>query len=99
MADTWTDVAADEGCARQAALGSGRCPHNAWRVSQFPDPRSMTQLATSLGISAGWYANNCHCADHSATCKAERGAECTRGDVDAVVGLGFRSLKVDGCGA
>ena len=30
---------------------------------------------------------------------AERGAECTRGDVDAVVALGFRSLKVDGCGA
>ena len=66
--------------------------------AKFPDPRSMTQLATSLGISAGWYANNCHCADHSSTCKAERGAACTRGDVEAVVELGFRSLKVDGCG-
>lgn len=66
--------------------------------TKFPDPRSMTQLATSLGISAGWYANNCHCADHSSTCKAERGATCTRGDVEAVVELGFRSLKVDGCG-
>ena len=43
--------------------------------------------------------NNCHCADKSSTCSdpEDGGAErCTRGDVAAVVDLGFKSLKVGG---
>jgi len=65
-------------------------------TSKFPDLRQMTAFARSLGVIPGWYANNCHCADHSATCSGHEA--CYTGDVAATVTYGFASLKVDACG-
>merc|ERR1719454_1886076 len=33
-------------------------------LTRFPDMAAMTAKARSLGLKAGWYENNCHCADH-----------------------------------
>jgi hypothetical protein len=91
-----------QACATGPATEGKRGFHNAsgWPnvdTSKFPDMQALTRYADSLGISPGWYANNCHCSDHSALC--EGGDVCYRGDVAATVGYGFRGLKVDGCGA
>ena len=59
--------------------------------------RALTAYARSLGITPGWYANNCHCSDHSKICSTSD--LCYRGDVAATLAYGFASLKVDGCGA
>ena len=53
---------------------------------------AMTAVAHSLGMTAGFYANNCACADH---CKD---TACFAADVDFIVSSGYDSLKVDGCG-
>jgi len=69
---------------------------------KFPDLRSLTDLAHSLNLTAGWYGNACGCAaqpypqccsDHCDT------LECFAGDVNATLSLGFDSYKLDGCGA
>ena len=59
---------------------------------RFPDFIAMTTYAHSLGLTAGWYGNNCICSDHCT------GPECYQGDVDAVMDYGFDSIKLDGCG-
>ena len=59
---------------------------------RFPDFIAMTTYAHSLGLTAGWYGNNCICSDH---CSDET---CYQGDVDAVMDYGFDSIKLDGCG-
>eukprot|EP00602_Paraphysomonas_sp_CaronLab_P000574 CAMPEP_0185023338 /NCGR_PEP_ID=MMETSP1103-20130426/6019_1 /TAXON_ID=36769 /ORGANISM="Paraphysomonas bandaiensis, Strain Caron Lab Isolate" /LENGTH=434 /DNA_ID=CAMNT_0027555893 /DNA_START=39 /DNA_END=1343 /DNA_ORIENTATION=+ len=59
----------------------------------FPDLRKMTDYAHRLGLTAGWYGNNCICEDH---CDSD---ECYQEDVNALVNLGFDSVKLDGCGA
>ena len=61
-------------------------------TTRFPDFIAMTNLAHALGLTAGWYGNNCFC--HEETC----GAECVQGDVDALVDYGFDNVKYDGCG-
>jgi hypothetical protein len=33
-------------------------------TSRFPSMSAMTAQARSLELKAGWYENNCHCADH-----------------------------------
>jgi len=43
-------------------------------------------------LTAGFYSNNCHCADH---CSAEK---CFVQDVKSTLGWGFDSIKLDGCG-
>ena len=58
----------------------------------FPDFNKMTDYAHSLGLTAGWYANNCICNDHCVT------DECYAGDVKALVNFGFDSVKLDACG-
>lgn len=40
-----------------------------------------------------WYGNNCICEDH---CDSDA---CYEEDVNALVGFGFDSVKLDGCGA
>ena len=52
----------------------------------------MTDYAHSLGLTAGWYHNNCICKDHCAS------DDCYQNDVNAIVGYGFDSVKLDGCG-
>lgn len=64
---------------------------------RFPSMENMTEHAKSLGLTAGWYSNNCACNDH---CNFESG-ECEmqiRQDSKALVDYGFSSLKIDGCG-
>jgi hypothetical protein len=46
---------------------------------QFPDFKKMTNLAHSLGLTAGWYGNNCDCHDHCTS------VECFAGDVNATL--------------
>ena len=60
---------------------------------RFPDFMAMTNFAHSLGLTAGWYGNNCICSDHCSS------LDCYQGDVDAVMDYGFDSIKLDGCGA
>ena len=54
---------------------------------RFPDFIAMTTYAHSLGLTSGWYGNNCICSDH---CSDET---CYQGDVDAVMDYGFDSIK------
>lgn len=58
----------------------------------FPDFNAMTDYAHKNGLTAGWYGNNCICEDH---CTSD---DCYQKDVDALVSLGFDSVKLDGCG-
>jgi hypothetical protein len=60
---------------------------------RFPDFLAMTNYAHSLGLTSGWYGNNCICSDHCSS------PECYQGDVDAAIDYGFDSIKLDGCGA
>lgn len=64
--------------------------------NRFPDFKNMTDYAHSLGLTAGWYGNNCGCSDH---CRNE--TECDmqiKGDVTALHKYNFDSWKLDGCG-
>lgn len=58
----------------------------------FPDFINMTTFAHSLGLTAGWYLNNCICRDH---CSDDK---CYVGDAAALFEFGFDSVKLDGCG-
>jgi len=58
----------------------------------FPDMKKMTDYAHSLGITAGWYGNNCICSDHVTDRKFYEG------DVKAAFDFGFDAIKLDGCG-
>eukprot|EP00931_Biecheleriopsis_adriatica_P102882 TRINITY_DN77790_c0_g1_i1.p1 TRINITY_DN77790_c0_g1~~TRINITY_DN77790_c0_g1_i1.p1 ORF type:complete len:457 (+),score=78.45 TRINITY_DN77790_c0_g1_i1:29-1372(+) len=59
---------------------------------RFPNMLSMTDHAHSLGLSAGWYGNNCICAEKSAT------DAMYQSDVTALTEFGFDAVKLDGCG-
>jgi alpha-galactosidase len=61
-------------------------------VELFPDFNALTDYAHSIGLTAGWYGNNCICEDHCST------DACYQEDVNALVSLGFDSVKLDGCG-
>eukprot|EP00051_Salpingoeca_urceolata_P028432 m.486848 g.486848 ORF g.486848 m.486848 type:complete len:439 (+) comp24640_c0_seq1:103-1419(+) len=63
---------------------------------RFPDFNAMTSHAHSLGLTSGWYGNNCICSDH---CKTPE--ECDKqieADVKALRKYNFDSWKLDGCG-
>lgn len=53
----------------------------------------MTAYAHSLGLTAGFYGNNCICRDHCSD------PSCYEGDVNATIAFGFDSIKLDNCGA
>lgn len=59
----------------------------------FPDMKAMTDHAHKLGLTAGWYGNNCICSDHNSTAK-----KYYEGDVKAFRKFGFDAWKLDGCG-
>merc|ERR1712232_1162749 len=60
----------------------------------FPDMKAMTDHAHSLGLTAGWYGNNCICSDQKT---ADR--KFYEGDAKALRAFGFDGYKLDGCGA
>ena len=61
-------------------------------TDRFPNMSALPATAHALGLTAGFYGNNCACSDHCTDLK------CFLGDVNAVVNWGFDSLKLDGCG-
>jgi len=65
-------------------------------TTRFPSLKAMVAKAHSLGITAGWYGNNCDCGE-SGFDDAWVDHE-MRGDVASTVELGFDSIKLDGCG-
>lgn len=60
----------------------------------FPDMKSMTDYAHSLGLTAGWYGNNCICREHFT-----HDRRFYEGDVKMFIDLGFDGWKLDGCGS
>jgi len=61
-------------------------------TSVFPNMKDMTDHAHGLGITAGWYHNNCICADHVTDEKYYEA------DAKAIADFGFDAVKLDGCG-
>ncbi len=61
-------------------------------TSRFPNMSALPATAHSLGLTAGFYSNNCDCSDHCTDLK------CFTGDVKTIIGWGFDSVKLDGCG-
>ena len=65
-------------------------------TQRFPDLKALTDKAHELGLTAGWYHNNCICADH---CRNETECELQiQQDAWAIVEYGFDAVKLDGCG-
>jgi len=65
-------------------------------LAVFPSFKNMTNHAHKLGLTAGWYGNNCDCSDH-----CRNATECDmqiKQDVAAFIEYGFDSWKLDGCG-
>mmetsp|Transcript_11280 Transcript_11280/g.23693 ORF Transcript_11280/g.23693 Transcript_11280/m.23693 type:complete len:434 (+) Transcript_11280:62-1363(+) len=60
---------------------------------RFPDMINMTAYAHKLGLTAGWYGNNCICSEKETATEAMY-----RGDVAALTVFGFDAVKLDGCG-
>merc|ERR1719235_382013 len=61
---------------------------------RFPDMKKMTDHAHSLGLTAGWYGNNCICKDSNS---GDR--KFYEGDAKALRDFGFDGYKLDGCGS
>jgi len=73
-------------------------------AKRFPDFVAMTSKAHSLGLTSGWYLNNCICADHCGSKhwspeEPDAKTKCYAGDAAALLEFGFDSVKLDGCGA
>merc|ERR1719446_1647291 len=63
-------------------------------TERFPDMKNMTYHAHSLGLTAGWYGNNCICRD---TNSGDR--KFYEGDAKALRNFNFDGYKLDGCGS
>lgn len=68
-------------------------------LDTFPSLKNMTDYAHSVGLTAGWYGNNCICKEnYIAKNETEALDAHYQGDVDATVDFGFDATKLDGCG-
>mmetsp|Transcript_11142 Transcript_11142/g.16365 ORF Transcript_11142/g.16365 Transcript_11142/m.16365 type:complete len:454 (-) Transcript_11142:228-1589(-) len=63
----------------------------------FPNMKAMTDYAHSLGLLAGWYMNNCICAEHEYILETEIELHMIQ-SAKAVAEAGFDGVKLDGCG-
>ena len=75
--------------------------HNAsgWPLiknSTFPSMASMNKYAREKGIGSGWYLNSCDCCERGKL-RPDWDVQ-MRGDVSAIVDLGFDGIKLDSCG-
>jgi hypothetical protein len=61
-------------------------------LTRFPSLSNMTLHGHSLGLTVGFYSNNCHCRDHITDVIG------FAAEVNFVVAAGFDSVKIDGCG-
>merc|ERR1740130_162505 len=59
----------------------------------FPDMKAMTKHAHDLGLTAGWYGNNCICSDQKS-----QDQKYYAGDMKAFREFAFDAWKLDGCG-
>merc|ERR1712046_251324 len=64
---------------------------------KFPDMKAMVAHAHSLGLTAGWYMNNCNPKESVPTDPTYE-AKHMHGDVDALVRNNFDGVKLDACG-
>jgi len=62
-------------------------------LDKFADMKAMTDHAHGLGLTSGFYGNNCICSDQHTSDK-----KFYQGDVTALRTFGFDSYKLDGCG-
>jgi len=62
------------------------------QLNRFPNMTAMTEHAHKLGLSAGWYGNNCICRESQST------DAMYEEDVAALTTFGFDGIKLDGCG-
>lgn len=94
----YCDVGLDDNWQNCKAGANGNHYHDAdgnpvVNLQTFPDMKAMTDHAHSLGLTAGWYGNNCICSDHNSTDR-----KYYEGDVRAYRKFGFDAWKLDGCG-
>uniref|UniRef100_A0A7S3LMS6 Alpha-galactosidase n=1 Tax=Aplanochytrium stocchinoi TaxID=215587 RepID=A0A7S3LMS6_9STRA len=61
---------------------------------RFPNFKAMNAHAHKLGLTAGWYGNNCICRE-----AGNRSTIYYDGDAKATAYYDFDSIKLDGCGA
>jgi len=96
----YCDVGLDDNWQKCGKYGSeGYSYHNedgspVVNFDTFPSMKNMTGHAHSLGLTAGWYGNNCICGDKKIGDK-----KFYQGDISALREFGFDSYKLDGCGA
>jgi alpha-galactosidase len=94
----YNDIGLDDNWQECGTYGpQGYTYHDAKGVPQvnrarFPNFNQMTSYGHSLGLTVGWYGNNCICQDHCTD------VACYRGDVFATIQYGFDSIKLDNCG-
>jgi alpha-galactosidase len=93
----YCDVGLDDNW-QACGQGSGTNFHDAngnpiVNTQLFPDMKSMTDHAHSLGLTAGWYGNNCICSERNTS-----DIKYYKGDVNALIQYGYDSVKLDGCG-
>lgn len=65
-------------------------------TDRFPSFKNMTDYAHKLGLTSGWYGNNCICSDHCNS--TEQCDKQIKQDVAALFEYGFDAWKLDGCG-
>lgn len=61
----------------------------------FPEPQRMVDKAKGLGLSPGWYLNNCGCNEHQF--EGEMIRTIMEGSVRVLVDMGWEGLKLDSC--
>lgn len=93
----YVDVGIDDGW-QQAGAGLNGGFHDASghpivNTSKFPDMAGLVEGIHSLGLTAGFYGNNCHDAEKDWVLAN------FVGDVDYFVATGFDGYKLDSCGA
>lgn len=94
----YCDVGLDDNWQNCQAGAEGNHYHDAngdpvVNLDRFPDMKAMTDYAHKLGLTAGWYGNNCICSDHQSSDR-----KYYEGDVKAYRKFGFDAWKLDGCG-
>ena len=67
-----------------------------WNNSVFPDPVGMVRKAHALGLLAGWYLNNCGCAENAFE-TAEEIETMMQGSVRMLADQLWDGVKFDSC--
>lgn len=94
----YTDVGLDDAWQKCGSYGPNKNSYHEETgqpvvdKSVFPDMKQMTDHAHGLGITAGWYHNNCICRDHVTDEKYYEA------DAKSIADFGFDAVKFDGCG-